>query len=241
MRFLPCIIAGLLLSVPQARAQSGSLRVTPILLDVAAPGAATTLTLRNEGSRDLNVQLRVFRWTGTRNEPVLEPTRDVVISPPAAKLVPGTEYVARVVRVAKQPVTGEESYRILVDEIPDAASARPSAEIKFVMRYSIPVFFAVRTAPPPDIAWSFRTEDGKPVLAAANKGGRRIRVADMVLTDSTGAVVLRHDGLVGYALAGSSASWALPAKTAVRRGPLKMVAKSEAGVIDAMVAVSSPQ
>lgn len=93
-------------------AEASSLRVAPILLDVSAPGATTTLNLRNEGDQKLYVQIRIFRWTGTQSEPSLEPTSDVVVSPPAATLTPGTEYVVRVGRVAKQPIVGEESYRI---------------------------------------------------------------------------------------------------------------------------------
>ena len=106
-------------------AEASSLRVAPILLDVSAPGAATTLNLRNEGDEKLHVQIRIFRWTGnTQAGPSLEPTGDVVVSPPAATLLPATEYVVRVVRVARQPVAGEESYRILVDEVPDAVGGK---------------------------------------------------------------------------------------------------------------------
>src|SRR2546430_1936009 len=131
-------IVGLLCAF-SSLAEANSLRVAPILLDVSAPGATTTLNLRNEGAEKLHVQIRVFRWTGTHTEPTLEPTSDVVVSPPAATLTPGTEYVVRVIRVAKQPIVAEESYRILVDEVPDAVGGRANT-VRFALRYSIPVF-----------------------------------------------------------------------------------------------------
>ena len=82
-------LCGIVVATQVCAASANSLRVAPILLDVAAPGATTTLNLRNEGDRNLHVQIRVFRWTGTQSEPSLEPTSDVVISPPAATLAPG--------------------------------------------------------------------------------------------------------------------------------------------------------
>src|SRR5215475_15559881 len=100
------LLSGVLAAAQICTAAANSLRVAPILLDVAAPGATTTLNLRNEGDRSLHVQIRVFRWTGMQPEPVLEPTNDVVVSPPAVTLTSGMDYVVRVVRVIKRPVAG---------------------------------------------------------------------------------------------------------------------------------------
>jgi fimbrial chaperone protein len=222
-------------------AHANSLRVAPILLDVAAPGASTTLNLRNESGRQLHVQIRVFRWTGTQSEPTLEPTSDVVVSPPAATLTPGTEYVVRVVRVSKQPVAGEESYRILVDEVPDAVGDKANT-VRFAMRYSIPVFFSTAATPAAQVSWSLATQGKETVLIASNSGGRRVRLANLKLTDANNAVLLQRPGLVGYALGRTSVAWKLPSgDKLVRRGPLRVVAESETGTINAVVASQSPR
>src|SRR5215472_2555055 len=78
--------AGLATLSPLASSWAASLQVAPVLVEVAAPGAASTLKLRNEGSAPINVQIRVFRWSQTNGEEKLEPTGDVVASPPLAKL-----------------------------------------------------------------------------------------------------------------------------------------------------------
>jgi fimbrial chaperone protein len=218
-------------------AQASSLRVSPILLDVAAPGATSTLTLLNDGDTQIHVQIRVFRWTGTKGEPVLAPTDDVVVSPPAATLAPGTDYVVRVVRVAKQPVTEEESYRILVDEVADTTRGQASA-IRFALRYSVPVFFSASAVTPAKVAWSLQPSGSTGVLTASNNGGRRVRVANLKLTDAAGVIVLQRPGLFGYALGQSSTAWTLPAGTQVgRRGSIRLHADTETGAIDAVVAV----
>jgi P pilus assembly chaperone PapD len=76
------------------------------------------LTLRNDEDTEVTVQTRVLRWSQNAGKETLEPTPDVVASPPAVTLAPGADYVVRVVRVSKQPVHGEESYRVIVDQLP---------------------------------------------------------------------------------------------------------------------------
>jgi len=222
-------------------AGANALRVAPTLLDVNAPGATTTLNLRNEGDQNLHVQIRIFRWTDTQSEPTLVPTSDVVVSPPAATLTPGTEYVVRVVRVSKQPVAAEESYRILVDEIPDSSLNKPNS-VRFALRYSIPVFFAAASVPAADVSWSMTTRGRTTVLVAANAGGRRMRFSDLKLTDAHGALLMQRPGLVGYALGKTAVAWAVPGGEKFSlRGPLRVTAQSETGVINAAVSSQPPR
>jgi fimbrial chaperone protein len=217
-------------------ARAGALRVEPVLLDVPGSGATTSLTLRNDGDKPVHVQIRVFGWTGTQGEPVLVPTSDVVVSPPAATLSPGMEYVVRVVRLSKQPVASEESYRILVDELPDAAQQQGTS-IRFALRYSIPVFFSASGVPPAKVAWTMQTKGNVLTLTAANSGGRRLRIANLKLADAAGAVLLQRKGLVGYALGKSATAWSFPADAQVaRHGSLNVLADTEAGSIDVAVA-----
>src|SRR5919108_454317 len=114
------LFAGVLLLAAPISLRAAALQVEPVLIDVTAPGAASTITLRNEGTAPINVQVRIFRWSQIDGKESLEPTEDVVASPPAVTLSAKTNYITRIVRVTKRPVVGEESYRILVDQLPDA-------------------------------------------------------------------------------------------------------------------------
>ena len=49
---------------------AASLQVAPVKVEVASPGAATTVKLRNEGTTPLNAQIRVFRWAGVMADEV---------------------------------------------------------------------------------------------------------------------------------------------------------------------------
>lgn len=193
------------LSVPAAAA---TLRVSPVVIDLPDPQRAAVLTLANTEDRPLSVQVRVFRWTQTDGRDQLTPTRDVAVSPPATTLKAGAQHLVRVVRTAEGSPPDEESYRVLVDEIPDPAALRRGG-VAFVLRQSLPVFFGSDRTAKPDVTWRL-TRDGKGVaLTARNTGARRLRISEMVLADARGAVVERKPGLLGYVLSGAEMRWPL--------------------------------
>ena len=199
-------IACLCTAVP---ARAASLQVQPAMVDVAAPGAAATITLRNDGQAPINVQVRVFRWTQVDGEERLEPTDDVVASPPEVMLPPQVDYVARIVRVVKQPVVGEETYRLLVDELPDSAQLRTNT-IRLLVRHSIPVFFAAQDRAPPSITWSISKQGQQLILSARNEGDAHLRLSALSLRDRGGKTISFGRGLVGYALGRSTMRWTVP-------------------------------
>lgn len=227
------ILSGVALSLAlMARADAGALRVAPVLLDVSAPQQASTLTIWNDGQKPINVQVRVMRWRQVNGADVLEPTSDVVVSPPISTLSAGGENVIRVVRVSKTPASGEESYRLLVDELPDPADARGGA-VTLVLRHSIPVFFGVegRTA---NVAWQAAPDADGIRVTALNAGASRLRIANLKIASGAN-VIGAQDGLVGYVLSGQSVSWVIPA-SARAAGPISVIADSETGRFDAVAA-----
>lgn len=207
--------ATFLMSTP---VNAGVLRVQPVSIDLRGGGQAATLTLRNEGRTPITVQSRIFRWVQDKNgKESLVSTRDVVVSPPTATLRAGSDYVLRVVRTAKTPIVGEESYRLLVDELPDP-SRMDSGQVALLVRQSIPVFFSAADAGRPTVAWSASTTGNTLVLTAQNTGGRRLRVSDIEVKDASGSSLAKKNGLVGYVLGGSSQSWKLPLRRGAKPG-----------------------
>ena len=213
---------------------AASLQVSPVTVEVAAPGAATALKLRNEGTTPLNAQIRVFRWTQVNGEDKLEPTNDVVASPPLAKLAPKVDYTVRLVRVSKTPVSKEETYRLFVDELPDAANQRNRA-VNLLLRYSIPVFFYPAAGNPPSLAWSVEQSGGKLAVVVKNSGDRHLRISNLKLRDDKGGTVSFGNGLSGYVLGGSSRRWDVASgKGSLSAGsPIAVSAEGERGPINA--------
>jgi len=229
-------IAVSLLAGAYSPAMAGSLQVEPVLVDVTAPGAASTITLHNSGPTPINAKVRVFRWSLVNGEEKLEPTDDVVASPPSMTLAPDGKNIARIVRVAKQPVAGEESYRLLVDQLPDL-SLQKNGAVNLMVRYSIPVFFGAANKKNPTLAWSVAVKGDKVTLAAHNTGDRRLRISALTLKDANGRSISLGNGLAGYALGQSTKSWTIPARGFAAHGSASVSAQSDGGPVQAVASI----
>src|SRR5579872_7182532 len=223
-----------LMASPCAMLQAASLQVAPVSVEVAAPGAASTLKLRNEGTAPLDAQIRVFRWTLVDGVDTLTPADDVVASPPQVALRPKTDYVVRVVRTSKEPVAKEETYRLLIDELPTRTGAG-GATVTIALRYSIPVFFTASGIAAPKLSWEMQQRNNKALIAVTNNGDRRIRLAKLKFTDTKGGIASYGDGLAGYVLGHSTKTFPIPAnaKGFGAGGLASMSALSDVGPVEA--------
>ena len=196
-------------SMPTLKA--AQLHVEPILLEMNAPAASGTLTLRNSEDVEVTVQTRVQRWSQVDGRETLEPTSDVVASPPSVTLAPNADYVVRIVRVSKAPVRAEESYRVIVDQLPDVRRSAGRA-VNLLIRQSIPVFFRARQIDRPNVVWSLKRSGDKLSIVARNDGDERLRIASLGLKDAAGRTASFGNGLIGYVLGLSAMSWVVPGR-----------------------------
>ena len=120
-------------------AVAGGMSVSPTSIIVHAPMTMGTLTIRVTGDQLVVGQVRVMRTDDRATPASMQPTQDVVASPPAMKLRPAQEMTIRLVRKAARPIKGRECYRVLVDQIPRKPKA--GTVIGFVLRQSIPLCF----------------------------------------------------------------------------------------------------
>jgi fimbrial chaperone protein len=212
-------LAAAVLLVPLAAASG--LQVSPIGLRLLSSAQADALWLTNTGSETLHAQVRVFRWSQVDGKDVLEPSRDLVVSPPMVTIAPGDRQMVRVIRQVPAPSATEASYRVIVDELPIDAGDRPG--LKFVLRYSVPIFLAPMGDPPVkatlQASWD-NAPDG-PVLRVSNAGSSHAQIADVVWRGANGDYTVLRAGLVGYALPGSTMSWHLPQGASHAGGAVK--------------------
>lgn len=232
LRSLAATVAALVMLLQSGDpSDAASLRVAPVIVDLRSPTAASTIRVWNDARQPINVQIRVFRWRQRNGEDTYEATNDVVVSPPIATLQPGGENIVRVVRVSKRPVQGEESYRLVVDELPDP-SRRAAGNVALVVRHSIPVFFATNEAAGANPSWSVRQQRGGFVVTVQNNGTKRLKVSNLALSSGAGTMA-RREGLVGYVLGNSTASWFVPGSGKLSGRSVTITADSEAGRFDA--------
>ncbi|CAN5291482.1 molecular chaperone [soil metagenome] len=214
-------------------AHASTLRVSPVGLDLPVGQNATTLSLFNDDTTPLNVQVRVFRWKQADGKDVLEPATDVVASPPIAKVAPGATRTVRVVRLDPKLPETQQSYRLIVDELPPPLS-EGGRQVTLLMRHSIPLFFAAG-ADKAKMTWRLTRSRDVQALTVSNTGGRHLRISNLRIVDGAGAVLTERKGLVGYALPGSTMAWPTGAfaSPAGEAAGLHLVADTDTGPIDA--------
>ncbi len=194
-------------------AHGASLQVSPTSVVVSSSQNAGGLVLENTGDAPLRGQVRVFRWQQPNGIDRLEPTRDLVVSPPMLRLAPGQRQLVRVIRLGAPPTNEETAYRLIVDELPDATAPEDAEHgLRFVLQYVIPVFLMPADGPPPvPILQLRRTRvDGRPTLELRNTGRQHAQIADLQYIGADGRRHAIAPGLSGYVLPGQTHRWPLP-------------------------------
>jgi fimbrial chaperone protein len=197
------------IALSPAPAHAGTFSISPLRVELSAGQATGVLTIRNRESAPVVVQAEVVLWEQADGEDRLTATRDVLVSP-AVFTLPADG--AQLVRVAlRQPQAGprELSYRLILTEIPQPASAAFTG-LNVALRISLPVFVAPTSAPAPLLEWSAaRNADGALTVTAHNTGNAHARV----LTFSAAPVEGKSDALrqdvATYILPGQARSWTL--------------------------------
>ena len=192
-------------------AAAGDLRLEPVSLALLPGETAVTLWLSNTGRQPLQAQVRLFSWTQDGGGEVLLPTRDMAVSPPLLEVPPFGRQRVRVVRLAAGAPATETAYRLVVDELPHAASADDAVDGS-LLRYSIPVFL-LPAPPPAGPQLSARIDEGaagRRLLRLENSGDRHARIADLSYVGTGGRRHALAPNLAGYVLAGRYKHWPLP-------------------------------
>jgi fimbrial chaperone protein len=199
------------------------------MIDLPSASTASVLTLQTNNKEGLVVQARVFRWSQADGGEKLEKTEDVVVSPPIVIVRGDTPSTVRLVRVSKAPVSGEETYRLLIDEIPDRKNLQ-AGTVALVVRQSVPVFFAGIDARPGSITWRAVDRKGKLVLEATNSGQKRVKLTRLNVIDENNHDLVKNGGLA-YVLGGQTKAWELSGAAAGKTLTIK--AESDTGPVNA--------
>lgn len=225
LRLLTALLAGL---VAAATVEAAGLGISPVTAEFAANETVKGIQLNNSSQAVVRAQVRVYVWTQDGGEDRLLPSKALVVSPPMLSLEPGQEQLLRVIRtgpVDAADAVREQSYRLLIDELPDPA-APPRAGLNFVMQYSVPVFVAAAAPmarPAQPLSWWIEAQSLR--LRTRNDGVQHAQIADFELLDAQGRVLASHPGLMGYVLPGATRHWQLSLPAEAKAAGLEIRAR----------------
>jgi fimbrial chaperone protein len=225
----PLPVRGLALACLLAAASDASasgLQIAPTSLEMASAGPAQALWLTNTGEHELRAQVRAYRWTQSGGKDVLDPTQALVASPPMLTVPAGGRQLVRVIRTAQARAPGEETFRLLVDELPLEASK--STGVMYVLRYSVPVF--IGASGEPSLKWSGAPGHDALELTVSNSGTAHAQIREVSLVEAGAASLPIVPGLLGYVLPGATMHWtiALPAGASAANASLKALVNGNA-------------
>ncbi|MCU7695911.1 fimbria/pilus periplasmic chaperone [Acinetobacter sp. AYS6] len=199
------VTTSLLLFLP-SMLNAASIRLSPVSVEILNDQAASSISLYNQSNESTDLQVRVFEWRQNAGQDQLIPTDEIAISPPFLKLQPNDSYNLRVVRINPGPVSGEQTYRIIIDELPKPVDSRKVDQgVNVLLRSSLPVFVVNKDAIT-KINWSIQQEQTNSYITIHNVGNRHALLSNLTLVDTTAnkSYTIKVNTVNGYILAGKS-------------------------------------
>lgn len=200
---LLCAISIALAAVP---AGAANIEVAPVNIEMSGTQRASSLTVVNREERAVTIQVRAFAWNQERGEETLVPTAELALSPPIFTLPAGERQLLRIFVRGNGGAGREQSYRLLIDEIPSASAENA---VHLAVRISIPVFHYSGPVPRANLTWAIQAESGNTAwLVATNSGNRRVKLAKLAVAAGGGSRELPVSQ-PAYLLPGSVRQWRL--------------------------------
>ena len=185
---------------------AASIRLSPVSIEILNDQSASSISLYNQSNESTDLQVRVFEWRQNAGQDQLIPTDEIAVSPPFLKLQPNDSYNLRVVRINPAPVSGEQTYRIIIDELPKPIDNRKADQgINVLLRSSLPLFVVNKDAIT-KLNWSIQQEQNTSFLMISNVGNRHALLNNLTLVDVTAnkSYAIKVNTVNGYILAGKA-------------------------------------
>jgi fimbrial chaperone protein len=136
---LSCL--GALLAAAPGTADA-ALGVTPTGITLSAAHPTDLLNLTNQSQDQARYQVSVFAWKESpAGETQLDPTEEIVAFPPLLTIGANQSRNIRI-GFSLRPGAEERTYRVIVQELPEAPKPGAPVQIKVLTKLSIPVFVA---------------------------------------------------------------------------------------------------
>jgi len=190
---------------------AATLQVYPVDINFCGSENAQAIYVKNTGSAAIGAQVRVYHWDQKNNKDTLEETQALLISPPMATIPPSREQLIRVIIPAPASGENEQAYRLIVDELPGRSNLAEKDGVRFLLRYSLPVFVNCHHTQPDSTALTFSVDPSvhPAVLQVHNGGNQHVKLENIVLTSGNRKIVMSK-GLLGYVLPHREMAWPLP-------------------------------
>jgi len=235
------LILGLLGLFP-ATLWAASFMVNPVRVDLAAERPYAVMRITNTDDAPITLQARAYAWTGDETRGGLTPTDDIILNPPVFTIAPGSSRFMRLGLRSANRGTSELTYRLILQEVPKAAGPSDGTAIRTILRVSIPIFAVPKTPVKPRIEWSLqKSAPAKFKLVATNTGNAHVQIREISMSPIEKTGKAKPLSAPVYVLPGKTHDWEVEATDLVGQSTMKVVAKTDVGVLEQIVGVTKPE
>jgi fimbrial chaperone protein len=217
VKTFPNFAASCLLLLGVGPCFAGSYSVMPARIYMTPADRAAVVTVTNDGDEPVVLQADVFSWRQKADgKDDLQPSEEMVLSPPILTVMPRSSQVLRLLRTGKPRLGLEQTYRFFLHEVVEARNVSTPG-LQFALAYSMPVFITPQGAKPKLSCKPETSPDAKVRAVCENTGFAHSRVHSVTLVDSAGK---KHETGIGsgYVLAGNTRLFDLKVPAPVAEG-----------------------
>jgi fimbrial chaperone protein len=215
------------------QATAGQFSVSPLRIQMTARDRATAITLTNEGDTELVMQADIYHWKQKPDgQDDLELSEDMILSPPILKLPPRSRQVVRLARLRPVLSGQQQTYRLIVREIPEAQVTEGTVKLQIAMAFSLPIFISPPGTKRELLCTTERgATDGIRALCE-NQGNAYAQPVHFVLKGKNG-IQLATKEAGGYVLPGIRRGFDLsaPSSDRIPAGVAQLVVRQDTGAI----------
>lgn len=217
-------------------ALAGTFEIQPARISLSAKEPTALVKVSNPGAEETIVKFDVADWSQSNGADRLTRSRALIVAPSHVTLRPGESKTVRVGIRMSAPRWKEETYRLLVREIPrppnvGIADTR-TASSGLGRTMSLPVFVLPPGHVRPRLSWSLaRSNDGAMELYVSNNGGKHVQLKTARLRGPSGQTLDAGD-MSAFLLPGQGRTLLL-AGDATAGSRWQLIAETDAGPIEA--------
>ena len=221
-------------------AAAGTFSIAPVRIELQGAQRTAVLTVHNDDSAPLLIQMSTLAWTQPGGEENYTATHDLLATPPVFTLPPNGEQIVRVALRREPDGARELDYRLLLAEVPQPVDKNFTG-LRVALRLSIPVFVKAGAPASAALAWHAEWQaDAKLIVSASNSGQSHLQVSDFTLHFS-GTEQTTRGSVSRYVLPGSTVSWKLGAPAGILHdAAITIHGASDQGDFQANVATTGP-
>lgn len=231
-----------LFGMASSRVEAAAFFVSPIRVVLSASRPTAVLNVQNDSDETLIIQTQSVAWSQSDGEEVYDQTADLIVTPAIFSLPPRSHQVVRV--GLRRPVasTSEICYRLSLQEIAGPPKVNATS-LQMLLRIVLPVFVEPTSVATANLQWeALLSPDNMLTVRAQNAGNAHIQIYNFKLLEADSEHSFATQSTPAYVLPGQGRQWQLKpdAQLPVPNGKLHLVASTDAGEIDADIALEMP-